>query len=253
MIRVKTPDGIDEELLRPRTRQVLLELTKRCNLRCDYCATSQPDYVGLDLELDVESLIPSLERLRPREVQVSGHGETTVLSGWSAFVDRLVDRGCPVSLASNFAREFSGEEIAALARLERLTVSCDTADPELFRDLRKGGRLEQLELNFRRLRALFTDPGPRPHIAINCVVSKRTIYGLPGLVDWAADQGADCIAFIQLIPNSAAGGMEDLALEGLSDTEVGTRLAAARDRARARGLDVHFLGAHLERVVEAAS
>jgi MoaA/NifB/PqqE/SkfB family radical SAM enzyme len=46
--------SLDPRLLRARPRVVFVELTSRCNVRCIYCPVSLPEYVGRDLEFDVE-------------------------------------------------------------------------------------------------------------------------------------------------------------------------------------------------------
>jgi MoaA/NifB/PqqE/SkfB family radical SAM enzyme len=48
----RTP--LDPCLLRARPRVVFVELTSRCNVRCIYCPVSLPEYLGRDLEFDVE-------------------------------------------------------------------------------------------------------------------------------------------------------------------------------------------------------
>jgi MoaA/NifB/PqqE/SkfB family radical SAM enzyme len=183
-----------------RIREVILEATSRCNLRCLYCAVSQPGYVGRDLEGDADSIFRDIIALNPGEVQINGHGETTMLPGWVRLADLLTQSRVAVTLTSNLARAFEPHEIETLARLSRLTVSCDTADPRLYALLRRGGRLDRIEANLRAIRTVARSQGTRgPFIAINCTFSHRVVAGLSELVRWGARLDLDAVALTNLV------------------------------------------------------
>ncbi len=93
-----------ELLLHARTRMVMLEITSRCNLRCTYCAKSHPGNAGEHMTFELDRILPDLERLTPHEIQISGHGESTILDGWSEIASRLIVRGMPITLDMRIAR-----------------------------------------------------------------------------------------------------------------------------------------------------
>jgi molybdenum cofactor biosynthesis enzyme MoaA len=187
------------DLLEPRCKFVILELTTRCNLRCLYCALSQPSFHGHDLEIDRSGIIEEFVRMGVEDVQISGHGESTIVPGWTEVAGALERAGIRVNLTTNLSRRLSSEEIAVLAGMKCITVSCDTCDPALFARLRRPARLERVEENLALLeRAFSRHESRRPYMAINCTLSAPAVPGLADLVRWAGTRGFDAISLVNL-------------------------------------------------------
>lgn len=187
------------DLLAPVPRFVILELTTRCNLRCLYCALSQPEFHGRDLDFDREAMIAELARLGVHNVQISGHGEATVVPRWHVVARALQDAGIRIQLTTNLAKRLSDEELAVFAVMQCITVSCDTVDPELFHKLRRPARFDQMLTNLARLKSVLAPRGPgRPFLAINCTFSDRVVDGLPALLRWARDNEFDAVSLVNL-------------------------------------------------------
>jgi MoaA/NifB/PqqE/SkfB family radical SAM enzyme len=146
-------DSIEEALLKtPRTRSLLVEFTTRFNLRCAYCAVSQPSYVGARLPLEhFDALTTLIVERRPEIVMVNGHGETTTVKDWDRYCRRWIDLGLDLKIITNLAKELSHSEVETLARFRKLVFSIDTADPTLFEQLRRGARFEVFSRNVRRI------------------------------------------------------------------------------------------------------
>ncbi|MCC7012042.1 MAG: radical SAM protein [Planctomycetes bacterium] len=249
------PANSREALLQPRMREVIVEATSRCNLRCLYCAVSQPGYVGRDLEGDPQAILRGIVELGPREVQINGHGETTMLPGWVELARLLTESGVPVTLTSNLARPYESRELEALSRLMRLTVSCDSSDPALYARLRRGGRLEQLEANLDAIRNAARARGERgPRIAINCTFSHLVVAGLPELVRWAARKDLDAVALTNLVVYPGLPGKLVLRHPAQVDP-LGTQrsVAEAQRIARELGLDFYTMGGLDEDLERAAA
>jgi len=84
---------------------LLLTATSNCNLRCTYCGVSQPWYVGQDLDIsNLDNFIAGISDYKTNLIQVNGHGETTMIEGWGKFCQKLLDKGFPLVITSNFAR-----------------------------------------------------------------------------------------------------------------------------------------------------
>ncbi len=132
------------------TDKVLIEFTSRCNLKCPFCTVSHPDYRGGDNSLEVEELIPKLKERRVNRIEINNHGETTIINGWEKAAEKLLEASFEVSITSNLAKSFSDEEINVLANMT-VYLSIDTVDPELFKKLRLGARLERVLENVRRI------------------------------------------------------------------------------------------------------
>lgn len=191
---------IDPALLRARPRMIYVELTSRCNVRCVYCPVSQADYHGEDMEVDAEALADTLQRLHPGEVQLSGHGETTMLRHWTSVAGKLLERGLPLTITSNFAKRLNDEEIDMLSRFRAVKISVDTADATMLDLLRRGVRLSKVEDNLdrvvQRCRDTFRD---LPFLHISCTVTDVNIGTLAELVRWTKRHEAHALALVNLV------------------------------------------------------
>jgi len=145
--------SVDDSLLKPGPiRRVRVDITSRCNLRCVYCAVSGLNYQGADMSnvtaRKVVELTVGLARHNPLvRVDLNGHGETTFRQGWAEICLALVERGIPVGLTSNFAKTFDDDELEALACMDSIAISIDTADRKLLQRLRRRVDLRQITTN----------------------------------------------------------------------------------------------------------
>jgi MoaA/NifB/PqqE/SkfB family radical SAM enzyme len=248
------PAHADDHLLDTvRPREVLLELTSRCSLRCIYCAVSQPDYVGRDLEMGQQEIIDQLVALAPSEFQINGHGETSIVEGWDELALGLMRRGLSLTMTSHLNKPMSDKEIDVFARLQRITVSCDTGDPETYQRLRRGGRLERVANNITRILGACRREGiPGPYIAINCTTTHLNVNGIPELVAWAADLGVSGVALTNLTEYPPIPGCER-PLHPTKVDPVRALDAVRRGRlvAQERGIDYETMGDLEESLVQA--
>ena len=153
-------NAIDEALLRPGPIcQVRLDLTSRCNLKCVYCAVSHPAYQGADMPDVVARKAAGSDR-RPRKAQSVGTRGSERPRGND--IPRRLDRlllctvgagGIPLRLTSNFAKSFDIEELEALACMDSISISIDTADRMLLRRLRRHVHLRQIMTNMTLVKA----------------------------------------------------------------------------------------------------
>lgn len=196
----RNTDAMDLELITIKSINLaLIEFTSNCNLRCVYCAKSQPGYMDRTRNLEkgiINEVVNSLLKLNVKKICVNGHGETTILKGWNSYCEKLLKYNIPLSIITNFSKKFSDDEIDVLSRFTTIEVSCDTANPDLFAKLRRGARLEQLIENMRRVREkALLEKRPGPGFSWSCVVTDATVMGLPGLVRLASKCGVRNISF----------------------------------------------------------
>ena len=125
-----------------------ISVTDRCNFRCVYCRSADPEnYRGHDEILSW----PELDRLARiflglgiRKIRVTG-GEPLVRDGVEEFISRLHALGFPdLSMTTNghLLAERSNRLLAA--GLGRINISLDTLDPGRFRALSRRDGLEQV-------------------------------------------------------------------------------------------------------------
>ncbi len=180
----KTVRPAEDLLASPTTDTVFLELTSRCNLRCTYCAVSQPTYHGIDLPL--KGFDNFLEQMRARGVRtvvMNGHGESTIIKEWEVYADRLADAGFRLHMTTNLAKRLKPSEIATLSRFERILVSIDTIDPVLLAKLRRGASLDTILANIDAMQEFAAARRRNPEIFISCTVGDLSAPGILDLVE----------------------------------------------------------------------
>lgn len=236
------------------TRVFHLELTSRCNLRCVYCAMSQPAYKGMDMDLArLPALLDEMKLRRPAEILANGHGETTLLPGWERHCLSLKASGARLRMITNFARPLRAEEAAAFARFDGLEVSVDTADPALLRRLRRGDDLRSILSNMLAVRRAAEAIGlPGPAFTWSCVVSDKNAALIPDLARLAVRAGVVCLNFCNLTQYPDVPGAETVrhisTLEGEALEAAVKGLLGGVRLARGNGLNVYLQDGLLDSV-----
>jgi len=183
-------------------QRAILEFTTRCNLRCAYCEKSQPDAgKGLDMPEDIlENVISFLINSKINYVCVNGNGETTFFRNWDQYCDRLLDNGCHLGIISNFSKEFSVKELQTLSRFSHIEISCDTADPELFRKLRRGTELSQIIDNMNKVKqTALSLKRPSPQFSWSCLLSDQNIFTIEDYFILGIENGVKAFNICNLV------------------------------------------------------
>ncbi|HYN43208.1 MAG TPA: GTP 3',8-cyclase MoaA [Thermoanaerobaculia bacterium] len=177
-----------------------VSVTDRCNLRCAYCMPEE----GVPLVPRGE--IPSLTELASAvawlvakygvdRVKVTG-GEPLVRGGVPEFVAKVAafPGVSEVSMTTNGTRLVGTAAELARAGLARVNISLDTVDPDRFRELTRGGRVEEVLAGIDAA----LDAGLTP-LKLNSVLRRSSFQGdVPALLDLAAGKGIE-IRFIELM------------------------------------------------------
>lgn len=144
-------------------RYVRLSITDRCNYRCQYCMPES----GIDKQChsdilrfeDYLDILSNLVALGAQKVRITG-GEPLVRRGAVDFVKSVchMDGILDVGLTTNGALL---EELGMLlyeAGLRRLNISLDSLKPEVFRDITRGGHLDQVLRGIEAAKDIGFDP-----------------------------------------------------------------------------------------------
>jgi MoaA/NifB/PqqE/SkfB family radical SAM enzyme len=182
---------------------VEIELTNRCNLACIQCLRSQgcrPYRLG-DIDLgDFERLLEQFPKAL--HLSLNGFGEPLM---HPRFFDALAiaRRRLPWAKISIYSNGMLIDEAAAAklpgSGLTELNVSIDAASPEVYRRVRRGGELEVVHENLRRLIAQRARRGVRfPLVGTNFVMLNDNEGELVPFVEQSAALGVDfvnCISY----------------------------------------------------------
>lgn len=210
-----------------------IEFTSNCNQRCVYCAVSQPGYRGLDMDASLlEDAIAGLVRMGLRRAICNGHGETTMLPGWHRQVAGLQQAGAKCSIITNSSHLFTDEELGILVDFAEITISCDTADPQLFKAMRRGGDFRNILWNMNALQALAMQRGVLPPaIQWSCVLSDLNIFSLRSFVLAGIVAGVNGFQFCHLrsYPRPPSTDLELLPLEDFAADQAKQALTVLDD------------------------
>jgi MoaA/NifB/PqqE/SkfB family radical SAM enzyme len=230
----------------PLPKELQVEVTGACNLRCRMCLVRYAPAVGrgegaLSYEQFLE-LVDSLPELRKLTLQ--GLGEPLLSPHLTDMVRHAAARGIAVGFNSNgtLLSRAKAEELIE-AGLGWLHVSLDGATAETYEDVRHGtdfkphpGQFERVVRNLRGLVAARSAAGSaRPRIELVFVAMRRNVRELPALVRLAADIGVD-----------------ELFVQNLSHTFSDTDPAGAYADIRAYADEEALFGDHAEQEMRAA-
>lgn len=246
---------------------VRIDITERCNLRCTYCAVSQPNYKGIDDDSGtgviggrefpakkLDQLINSLSLYNEiKLIAVNGHGETTYYKNWHVYCGKLVDAGHNVTIISNFARIFESIELDTLARFQSISLSLDTVDEKTLKVVRRKVELSNIVKNIDSIRqraAELNTQGPKMDI-LSGVFDKNVLF-LPQLAQFAVDKKFTGITFWKLLkyPNINVEG-DVLPIDQLNTDEIVNSLNKvdeAKNILVKNGLSCHFTSNFIEEI-----
>lgn len=234
-------------------RDVRVDINERCNLRCVYCAVSQPGYAGVEMAPEtLEAIVRALSfESNITHIAVNGHGETTYHPGWREFCERLLAQRLPLSIITNFARRYADEELDVLSRFSVVQISIDSADPDLLGEIRRRVDLGTITLNLARLRATaLARQRPLPTLAFSCGLYDRNVLGLERLAWLAVACGVRLVTFWNLVKYPDVPGSANVSpLAALESTAL-VRALDAVDRAidilTRHGIEVDVAGSFLD-------
>jgi cyclic pyranopterin phosphate synthase len=186
-----------------------VSVTDKCDLRCTYCMPAEglpwlPKAALLTDEEIVRLVRIAVQRLGIREVRLTG-GEPLIRPGLPALVERLaaLEPRPRLSLTTNGIALARLAPALAAAGLDRVNVSLDTLDPELFRTLTRRDRHAQVLAGIDA--ALAAGLGP---VKINTVLMRGVNeHEAAALLRWSLERGCE-LRFIEQMPLDAQHGWD---------------------------------------------
>ncbi|HZP42040.1 MAG TPA: glycosyltransferase family 9 protein [Candidatus Binatia bacterium] len=235
----------------PLPRELQVEVTGACNLRCPMCLVAHrpplPRTTGSMSFATFRALVDALPGLT--KVTLQGLGEPLLAPDLDAMVGYATARGVRVGFTTNgtLLTRSRAERLVA-AGLDWLHVSLDAASPATYAGIRPGGDLARVQANVRDLvDVMRRRHAVRPAIMLVCVAMRRNVAELPALVRFAAETGVRRLrvqnlshSFSDTAPETAYAGLRAfVAREALYDgADPGAAEAVAEARRLADALDV---------------
>ncbi len=186
--------------------KLFVELTTRCNLKCQMCVKQTWDngIVEGDMSMSTfEALVPALRNAET--LVLNGIGESLLHPELEEFIRRakqLMPAGSWVGFQSNgLLLDQSRAYSLVDAGLDRICLSLDAICPDTFRKIREGGEVDDLEEAFSALRAARErNRDSSLKVGVEFVIMRDNIYQLPEVIRWSASRGADFVVVTHLLP-----------------------------------------------------
>lgn len=181
---------------------VQIEITTKCNLRCELCYRSkeQASAVNSDMPLDLFNSIVRKLRYPSRHVTLVGLGEPLLHPQLFSFIRSAKERGLTVSLISNFILIDQDMSLALIeSGLDFLYVSFDSSVKSVFEKIRTGASFEKVIENIELFVKTKRDAKAKtPLFFLKSTVSQRNSEEIRRLIDLAESLGAEGINFGKL-------------------------------------------------------
>ncbi|MGV8922641.1 MAG: GTP 3',8-cyclase MoaA [Thermomonas sp.] len=203
-------ESIPRDALGRPLRDLRLSVIEACNFRCPYCMPA--DRIGDDHGMDaaarlsfdeIETLVRGFVQLGVRKLRLTG-GEPLLRKRLPELVRRLaaIDGLEDLALTTNGSLLAAHAQALRDAGLRRITVSLDTLDPALFRDLSGGrGDLAGVLSGIAAAKAAGFAP-----IKLNCVLQRGVNEdGIVALATYAREHG-HVLRFIEYMDVGTCNG-----------------------------------------------
>jgi radical SAM protein with 4Fe4S-binding SPASM domain len=186
-----------DPLAPPLPRELQVEVTGACNLRCRMCLVSYRPALGkttgsMDLETFtrlVDSL-PDLER-----VTMQGLGEPLLAPDFFPMLEHLAARGISMGFNTN-GTLLTRERAVRVIELgvDWLHVSLDGASAATYEDIRHRSSFELVRANVAGLVEVMRERGAgKPELELVFVAMRRNVHELPALVALAGELGVPTV------------------------------------------------------------
>ena len=192
--------------LRPYPAKLFVELTTRCNLSCPMCVKQSPgnEIANGDMSrekfLALSAAFPNLQALI-----LNGIGESLLHPELEEFI-RIARQSMPAESWIGFQSNgllLDEKRAFSLVRagLDRICLSLDAVCPDMFRTIREGGEVADLQKAFAVLGAAREAcPESRLQLGVEFVVMRDNLQQLPEVLRWAAAQGVDFAIVSHFLP-----------------------------------------------------
>lgn len=231
--------------LRPENApfNLYFEVSKVCNLRCIICShghvPKDQHYKKQIMAIDTFLALSPLFTLA-RYAHLVGYGEPFMNPDLPEMIEIACKGGLVVDLVTN-GTLLKGEVNEKLIKLglAEITISMDSASPELFEKIRVGSDFEKIVGNALDLKERKRKVGAhRPKLRVEFVAMKQNIAELPDMVSLCKEIGAEVLFIEHLVPLLGHEYMKDWEASQIAPSELNGIFAETKARAKSLGVEI---------------
>lgn len=186
-------------------REVMVEVTRRCNLSCLYCFRDDlgvESFIDMDRSMFSRLLDTSLDA-GVHKFAFTGWGEPLVHPDILDFIRSAKEYGLEVLINTNafFLKEF-GDGLVQLG-VDELVVSIDSDDEDIYRNIRRGEDLSRVVEGLEVVnKAKRTHRSNKPIIKFQYTLNKINIGNVMSLARLAREYRVKNVIISNIIPNN---------------------------------------------------
>ena len=186
-------------------REVMVEVTRRCNLSCLYCFRDmlKPGYlIDMDKAL-YERFLEDAVSSGVEKLAFTGWGEPLIHPDILDFIGLAKEAGLKVLLNTNgFYLSEYGYKIVELG-VDELVISIDSDDEDIYRNIRRGGDLKRIVEGLSVINDAKVSLGSdRPLMKFQYTLSRANINNLLSLARLAKEYRVKDVIVSNIIPNN---------------------------------------------------
>ncbi len=180
----------------PRLRELCINFTSKCKLKCTYCSAGKDGYQGFDItEADADILFEFIKKNNVRSVVFGFYGDTLESDLWSKYANAILDLGITCRIHTALYRQLTSDEIKALSRFSTIATSVDTPDRLKQAHIRKGLDLRTLVYNIHLIKSYaLLNHQKLPIFEFNCVYTDHVAFDLCNLITFAHSIGINSVS-----------------------------------------------------------
>jgi len=223
-----------------------LEPTTRCNFSCVNCSHKDLPWERKNQDLNLWEFArildenPDLKRL-----QLQGLGEPLLNRDLVTMLKNAHHHGISTSITTNGARLNKGIGTRLKTHLDKLVISLDTVEEDLFTQLRRGGNWKKIRTNIENFLAVKTYTS----VVYNCVISFHNLASIEGVIQFAFDTQPGEV-HLQLAENWYIPGQKEFAIshqiaikDAQQEQEILTIIQKWRPLLKEKGINLTYTGA----------
>ena len=226
----------------------------RCNLKCTMCPRNNPNFQ--EGEMSYEMFTRIMDQLPfLKEVQIGGLGEPLLHRDFFKMIEYARRRKIRSVVTTN-GTLLNQQNIQRIIQsgLGALHVSIDSADPEVYKSIRVGARLEVVAENVKSLCDQRAKEGSRLEIIVNSILMRQNYRQVEDMIRLCAKVGADSISFSDMQYTFDVGisrRSESLRLISESEKdEIRKLFVGAKSLSKELGIEIGLPGLDQPRVRE---